>query len=65
MDGVQVVEHIGDGAHGHVLKGFNEKTNKFVALKKIRLKKSVNDIPISVLREINILLTIDCDYVST
>lgn len=64
MEDYKIIEHIGDGAHGHVLKGHNMKTNEVVALKQIHLKKKGNDIPISVLREIEILLTIDCEYVS-
>lgn len=64
MEDYKIIEHIGDGAHGHVLKGYNVKTNDVVALKQIHLKKKGNDVPISVLREIKILLTIDSEYVS-
>ena len=64
MEDYKIIEHIGDGAHGHVLKGLNLKTNEMVALKRIHMKKKGNDIPISVLREIKILLAIDTEYVS-
>lgn len=64
MEDYKIIEHIGDGAHGHVLKGLNLKTNEMVALKRIHMKKKGNDIPISILREIKILLAIDTEYVS-
>lgn len=65
MEEYKIIEHIGDGAHGHVLKGCDLKFNTTVALKRIYLKKSKNEIPISVLREIKILLTVESEYVST
>lgn len=64
MDEYKIIEHIGDGAHGHVLKAYNLKTEKTVALKRIHVKKNNNEIPVSVLREIKILLTVECKYVS-
>lgn len=67
MDDYRITQHIGDGAHGHVLKAFSLKRNKWMALKKIRIKKSENEVLPSeiVLREIKVLLVIDCKYVST
>ena len=65
MDEYKVIEHIGDGAHSHVLKGYNLKSSKEVALKKIYFKKNDNEIPVSVLREIKVLLSVKSKYVST
>lgn len=64
MDEYKIIEHIGDGAHGHVLKGYNLKIERIVALKRIYVKKNDNEIPASVLREIKILLIVECKYVS-
>lgn len=64
MDEYKITEHIGDGAHGHVLKGYSLKTARTVALKRIHFKKNEDEIPVSVLREIKILLTVECTYVS-
>ncbi|XP_065214226.1 cyclin-dependent kinase 20 [Planococcus citri] len=69
MNEYRLEEHIGDGAHGHVIKAFSQQTNKWVALKKIRCKKygggggGQNDTTDNVFREIKILSTIDCKYV--
>lgn len=64
MNEYKIIEHIGDGAHGHVLKGYNLKSNDEVALKRIHFKKNDNEIPVSVLREIKVLLSIKSKYVS-
>lgn len=64
MENYKILEHIGDGAHGHVIKGYNRKTNKVVALKKILARKNKDEIPVNILREIKILLTVESEYVS-
>lgn len=70
MNAYRLGEHIGDGAHGHVWKAFSLRTEKWVALKRIRCRKyggggGQNNTTDNVLREIQILSTIDCKYVST
>ncbi len=64
MEAYKVTEYIGDGAHGHVLKGYKLESEKIVALKRIHFKNNTDEIPVSVLREIKILLTVDSEYVS-
>ena len=65
MNDYKIIEHIGDGAHGHVLKGYSIKSKEEVALKRIHFKKHDNEIPVAVLREIKILLLVKSKYVST
>jgi len=43
------------GTYGVVYKGKNKKTNKFVALKKIRLESEDEGVPSTAIREISLL----------
>ncbi|PFX20624.1 cyclin-dependent kinase 1-like [Stylophora pistillata] len=49
------IEKIGEGTYGVVYKGRNNRTNKLVALKKIRLELADEGIPSTAVREISLL----------
>lgn len=49
------IEKIGEGTYGVVYKGRNIKTNKVVALKKIRLESEEEGVPSTAIREISLL----------
>ncbi|ELU06525.1 hypothetical protein CAPTEDRAFT_148267 [Capitella teleta] len=49
------VEKIGEGTYGVVYKGRNKKTNRTVALKKIRLESEEEGVPSTAIREISLL----------
>lgn len=49
------IEKIGEGTYGVVYKGRNNRTNKLVALKKIRLELVDEGIPSTAVREISLL----------
>ncbi|CAI8052514.1 Cyclin-dependent kinase 20 [Geodia barretti] len=55
MEQYHILERIGEGAHGVVLKAKHLQTGEVVALKKIPLKKLDDGIPNSVLREMKAL----------
>ncbi|KAH3871880.1 cyclin-dependent kinase 1-like [Dreissena polymorpha] len=55
MDDYLKIEKIGEGTYGVVYKGKNKKTNKFVALKKIRLESEDEGVPSTAVREISLL----------
>ncbi|GLV40537.1 uncharacterized protein CBL_04338 [Carabus blaptoides fortunei] len=63
MNQYKVKGHIGEGAHGYVMKAINLITNQEVAIKKLSLKSLNEGIPNNVLREIKVLQQIDCEYV--
>lgn len=49
------IEKIGEGTYGVVYKGKHKKTNRFVALKKIRLESEEEGVPSTAIREISLL----------
>ncbi|KAK3089139.1 hypothetical protein FSP39_001182 [Pinctada imbricata] len=49
------IEKIGEGTYGVVYKGRNKKTNRLVALKKIRLESEEEGVPSTAIREISLL----------
>ena len=49
------IEKIGEGTYGVVYKAIDNKTNEFVALKKIRLVAEEEGIPSTAIREISLL----------
>lgn len=49
------IEKIGEGTYGVVYKGQNIKTNRFVALKKIRFESEEEGVPSTAIREISLL----------
>lgn len=55
MDDYMKIEKIGEGTYGVVYKGRNKKTNKMVALKKIRLESEEEGVPSTAIREISLL----------
>lgn len=55
MEDYVKIEKIGEGTYGVVYKGRNKNTNKFVALKKIRLESEEEGVPSTAIREISIL----------
>ncbi|CAH3014102.1 unnamed protein product [Porites evermanni] len=55
MEDFTRIEKIGEGTYGVVYKGRNKKTNKLVALKKIRLELAEEGIPSTAVREISLL----------
>ncbi|CAH1793914.1 unnamed protein product [Owenia fusiformis] len=55
MEDYVKIEKIGEGTYGVVYKGRNKKTNKTVALKKIRLESEEEGVPSTAIREISLL----------
>lgn len=55
MDDYIKVEKIGEGTYGVVYKGRHRKTDKVVALKKIRLESEEEGVPSTAIREISLL----------
>ncbi|XP_055379789.1 cyclin-dependent kinase 10 [Condylostylus longicornis] len=56
------IKRIGEGTYGVVYYARDTKTNEFVALKKVRMNQEKDGIPISSLREIQILMS--CDHIN-
>ncbi|CAI9740146.1 cyclin-dependent kinase 1-like [Octopus vulgaris] len=55
MDDYLKIEKIGEGTYGVVYKGRHKRTNRIVALKKIRLESEEEGIPSTAIREISFL----------
>ncbi|KAK6187170.1 cyclin-dependent kinase 1-A [Patella vulgata] len=55
MDDYTKIEKIGEGTYGVVYKGRHKKTNRLVALKKIRLESEEEGVPSTAIREISLL----------
>lgn len=55
MDEYSKIEKIGEGTYGVVYKGRHKKTNRLVALKKIRLESEEEGVPSTAIREISLL----------
>ncbi|XP_064644536.1 cyclin-dependent kinase 1-like [Lineus longissimus] len=55
MDDYVKVEKIGEGTYGVVYKGRHKKSQKLVALKKIRLESDEEGVPSTAIREISLL----------
>ncbi|KAL5018969.1 hypothetical protein ScPMuIL_004691 [Solemya velum] len=55
MEDYVKIEKIGEGTYGVVYKGRNKKTNRMVALKKIRLESEEEGVPSTAIREISLL----------
>lgn len=62
MNNYKIKGHIGEGAHGYVMKAIDIRFNKKVALKKLLLKHS-DGISMGIVREISALQHVDSDYV--
>ncbi|KAF5400323.1 Cell division protein kinase 20 [Paragonimus heterotremus] len=64
MDQYHILGRIGEGAHGIVMKAKHIETDELVALKKIPLRKLIDGIPNTALREIKALQFVgSCPYV--
>lgn len=57
------LNRVGEGTYGIVYRARDRRTNDIVALKKMRMEKEKNGIPVSGLREINILLNLRHDNI--
>ncbi|XP_041364501.1 cyclin-dependent kinase 1-like [Gigantopelta aegis] len=55
MEDYTKIEKIGEGTYGVVYKGRHKKTNRLVALKKIRLESEEEGVPSTAIREISLL----------
>ncbi|RUS90729.1 hypothetical protein EGW08_001533 [Elysia chlorotica] len=55
MDEYSKIEKIGEGTYGVVYKGRHRKSNRLVALKKIRLEAEEEGVPSTAIREISLL----------
>lgn len=55
MDDYVKIEKIGEGTYGVVYKGRHKRTNRLVALKKIRLESDEEGVPSTAVREISLL----------
>lgn len=60
----KVLQKIGEGVHGVVLKAQDLSTQRIVAIKKVSLRTKHGEISLSTLREIKTLQNCDCPYVS-
>ena len=52
------LNRVGEGTYGVVYRARHIETNKIVALKRVRMEEEKDGLPVSSLREINILLNI-------
>jgi cell cycle related kinase len=59
MDAYDIIEKIGEGAHGVVLKARLVKTGQIFALKKVPLRNLSLGIPNTIVREIKALEQLD------
>ncbi|XP_015370502.1 PREDICTED: cyclin-dependent kinase 2-like [Diuraphis noxia] len=57
------LEQIGEGTYGVVYKALDKQTNKFVALKKVRMESSAEGVPSTAMREISLLKEINHENV--
>lgn len=63
MNNFKIQGHVGEGAHGYVMKAVDKRTNEEVALKKLVVKHN-DGISMGIVREISSLQHVDCDNVS-
>lgn len=59
-----MLNRIGEGVHGVVIKAIDVTNNKFVAIKKVPLKTKYGGISPNTVREIKTLQHCDCENVS-
>lgn len=60
----KMLNRIGEGVHGIVIRAINIETNRLVAIKKIPLKTKYGGISFNAVREIKILQHCCCENVS-
>ena len=51
----RIIEKAGEGTHSEVLKAVDQQTGELVALKKIRIRKTEDGMPIEFVREVHSL----------
>uniref|UniRef100_A0A336MKW1 Cyclin-dependent kinase 20 n=1 Tax=Culicoides sonorensis TaxID=179676 RepID=A0A336MKW1_CULSO len=61
----KILGKIGEGVHGLVVKALDQKTNQFVAIKKLSLKNKNGGIQLSTLREIKVLQNCNYEHIIT
>ena len=59
----KILQKIGEGVHGVVLKAIDTQESKVVAIKKVSLRTKLGGISPNTLREIKSLQHADCEYV--
>lgn len=57
------LNRIGEGTYGIVYRAKDTRSNKIVALKKMRMENEKDGIPVSGLREMNILLNLSHEHI--
>lgn len=60
----EIINRLGEGVHGIVLKAIDLSNNQLVAIKKIPLKTKYGAVSLNAIREIKILQHSDCENVS-
>lgn len=60
----KLLQKVGEGVHGIVLKAQDLTTGKMVAIKKVSLRTKHGEISLSTIREIKSLQHCNCKYVS-
>lgn len=63
MNNYKVLGRVGQGAHGYVLKGINNATDRVVALKKLIVKTLDEGIPKNIMREVTALRVLNSEHV--
>lgn len=61
----KLLNKIGEGVHGIVLKAEDTVTDRYVAIKKVSLRTKYGEISLSTIREIKALQNCDCEHVSS
>lgn len=59
----KLLDKIGEGVHGVVIKAEDQSNKKIVAIKKLLLKNKFGGLQLSTLREIKVLQYCDCEHV--
>jgi serine/threonine protein kinase len=63
MDQYKIQGHIGEGAHGVVTRAQHRTAGHDVAMKKLYLKRPDEEVPIQIVREIQLLQKVQSKYV--
>eukprot|EP00793_Prasinoderma_coloniale_P000668 PRCOL_00003818-RA len=57
------IEQVGEGTYGMVYMARDKETGEIVALKKVRMDKEKEGVPITAIREIKILKALNSPYI--
>lgn len=63
MDQYKIQGHIGEGAHGVVMRAKHRAAGHDVAMKKLYLRRPDEEVPIQIVREIQLLQKVQSKYV--